>query len=309
MGHKLRFGTSSGTGYTRAKFPTHLGVAKGPLNKMSDFDSTFARERDKQGPGGEFTYKGKRYTTDRADDKKTAVSSAKTKDKDQIQQDQINLTNSFSTSGPIDTSKAQKNTTLVKPKKIDIVTTNPKTGKREKIGETNTSSRPDGSGPVVQTPEEKRGITKNEIKQTSGGGKGSSEKEGPSFLNKLGAGLEEAGATISMAYGKGGTGTMTTANMAYKKMKEDLKTKRLLNERRAYMNTDAGNMEIEGEDPVEKQDEQMKKDVYSGDNIKKQEQESDAANQAIVSENASIENRRDNNAGATDCPGGTCPAY
>ena len=53
----------------------------------------------------------------------------------------------------------------------------------------------------------------------------------------------------------------------------------------------------------------MKKDVYSGDNIKKQEQESDAANQAIVSENASIENRRDNNAGATDCPGGTCPAY
>lgn len=307
MADKLRFGTSSGTGYTRAKFPTHLGVAKGPLNKMSDFDSTFARERDKQGPGGEFTYKGKRYTTDRADDKKTAISSAKTKDKDQIQQDQVDLTNSFSTSGPIDTSKAQKNTTLVKPKKIDIVTTNPKTGKREKIGETNTSSRPGGSEPVVQTPEEKRGITKNEIKQTSGGGKGSSKKEGPSFLNKLGAGLEEAGAMIALGPGQGKT--MTEGGMAYKKMKEDLKTKRLLNERRAYINTDAGNMELKGEDPVEKQDDKMKKDVYSGDNIKNQEQESDAANQAIVSENASIENRRDNNAGATDCPSGTCPAY
>jgi hypothetical protein len=271
MGHKLRFGTSNGTGYTRAKFPTHLGVAKGPLNKMSDFDSTFARERDKQGPGGEFTYKGKRYTTDRADDKKTAISSAKTKDKDQIQQDQVDLTNSLS---KIEKKPIQPIPNETKMKPIE----------------------------AKQSFEE----TQSEIKAEKDAAK---KEKRANFRKELGAGLEEAGATIAMAYGKGGTGTMTTANMAYKKMKEDLKTKRLLNERRAYMNTDAGNMELEGKDPVEKQDDKMKEEVFQGGLIKEQKQESDAANQAIVSENASIENRRDNNAGATDCPGGTCPAY
>ena len=300
MGHKLKFGTSSGTGYTRAKFPTHLGVAKGPLNKMSDFrlgSQERVEEYDRRGWKQDHTTTGhKNYK------KKTAISSAKTKDEDQIKQDQINLTNSFSTSNQFKNPDGTWKTADQNVKST------------EKRLEANKYKNPDGTWMtaeenIAQT--QKNLDAKKDAKMkpsktatSKGGG-----KEEPSFLSKLGAGLEEAGATISMAYGKGGTGTMTTANMAYKKMKEDLKTKRLLNERRAYMNTDAGNMEIEGEDPVEKQDEQMKKDVYSGDNIKKQEQESDAANQAIVSENASIENRRDNNAGATDCPGGTCPAY
>tara|TARA_R100000030_G_scaffold42940_1_gene32312 strand:- start:493 stop:1287 length:795 start_codon:yes stop_codon:yes gene_type:complete len=38
-------------------------------NKMS-FKDTFAAERKKQGPGGTFMWRGKKYTTDRADDKK-----------------------------------------------------------------------------------------------------------------------------------------------------------------------------------------------------------------------------------------------
>ena len=57
----------------------------------------------------------------------------------------------------IDDSKTEK----VKPQKIDIVTENPETGKREKIGETNTSSRPEGSEAVTKTPEE-QGMQKPE---------------------------------------------------------------------------------------------------------------------------------------------------
>ena len=33
------------------------------------FAEAFAKARKEQGPGGTFTYKGKKYTTDRADDK------------------------------------------------------------------------------------------------------------------------------------------------------------------------------------------------------------------------------------------------
>jgi len=51
------------------------------------------------------------------------------------------------------TTKGQKNTNKVIPQKIDIVTENPKTGKREKVGETNTSSRPEDNA----TPEQRMG--------------------------------------------------------------------------------------------------------------------------------------------------------
>jgi len=48
----------------------------------------------------------------------------------------------------IDESKTEK----VKPQKLDIVNKDPKTGKDVKVGETNTSSRPDGEGPVTKEP-------------------------------------------------------------------------------------------------------------------------------------------------------------
>lgn len=37
---------------------------------MASFKEAFAAARKKQGPGGIFTWNGKKYTTDRADDKK-----------------------------------------------------------------------------------------------------------------------------------------------------------------------------------------------------------------------------------------------
>tara|TARA_R100001443_G_scaffold42675_2_gene55941 strand:+ start:405 stop:1343 length:939 start_codon:yes stop_codon:yes gene_type:complete len=40
-----------------------------PETSELSFSDVFSRERKKQGPGGEFEYKGKKYTTDRADDK------------------------------------------------------------------------------------------------------------------------------------------------------------------------------------------------------------------------------------------------
>mgnify|MGYP003118178241 FL=1 len=36
------------------------------------FGDTFAKERKKQGPGGTFEWNGKKYTTDRAADKKNS---------------------------------------------------------------------------------------------------------------------------------------------------------------------------------------------------------------------------------------------
>ena len=41
-----------------------------PAKKEMSFKDTFAAERKKQGPGGTFEWRGKKYTTDRADDKK-----------------------------------------------------------------------------------------------------------------------------------------------------------------------------------------------------------------------------------------------
>ena len=62
----------------------------------------------------------------------------------------------------IDTTEGQKNTNKVKPQKLDIVNKDPKTGKDVKVGETNTSSRPDGEGPVTKEP--KPNETKTEAK-------------------------------------------------------------------------------------------------------------------------------------------------
>ena len=44
--------------------------ANPPAEKKMSFGDTFAKERKKQGPGGTFEWNGKKYTTDRADDKK-----------------------------------------------------------------------------------------------------------------------------------------------------------------------------------------------------------------------------------------------
>ena len=62
----------------------------------------------------------------------------------------------------IDTTEGQKNTNKVKSQKIDIVNKDPKTGKDVKVGETNTSSRPDSEGPVTKEP--KPNETKTEAK-------------------------------------------------------------------------------------------------------------------------------------------------
>ena len=56
------------------------------------------------------------------------------------------------------------------------------------------------------------------------------------FMKELGAGLEEAGTTISMAHGEGGTGSFMTANKKYHAMKAELKGQHLNNEWRANRN-------------------------------------------------------------------------
>jgi vacuolar-type H+-ATPase subunit H len=47
--------------------------------KKKTFAEKFAEERAKQGPGGTFTWQGKKYSTNRADDKKKKVTKNKTK--------------------------------------------------------------------------------------------------------------------------------------------------------------------------------------------------------------------------------------
>ena len=51
----------------------------GGTPKAKTFAAKFAEERAKQGPGGTFTWQGKKYSTNRADDTKKKVSKDKTK--------------------------------------------------------------------------------------------------------------------------------------------------------------------------------------------------------------------------------------
>ena len=53
------------------------------------FAEAFAKARKEQGPGGTFTYKGKKYTTDRADDKAKVTKNnvEKKKEMDQLVED------------------------------------------------------------------------------------------------------------------------------------------------------------------------------------------------------------------------------
>ena len=53
--------------------PRETGTPSPPETSELSFSDVFARERKKQGPGGEFEYKGTKYTTDRADDKKENI--------------------------------------------------------------------------------------------------------------------------------------------------------------------------------------------------------------------------------------------
>jgi hypothetical protein len=94
----------------------------------------------------------------------------------------------------IDTKEGQKNTNKVKPQKLDIVNKDPKTGKDVKVGETNTSSRPDGEGPVTKEPKpnettegkaEKKGLwSRYRDYVTNADGKGSYAKNQDS-INEL----------------------------------------------------------------------------------------------------------------------------
>ena len=71
-----------------------------------------------------------------------------------------NITAPGSDDKVIKTNEAK--TEKVKPQKLDIVNKNPKTGKDEKVGETNTSSRPNGTEAVTKEP--KPNETKTEAK-------------------------------------------------------------------------------------------------------------------------------------------------
>ena len=129
---KLKFGDGS-TNFKRNKFSEHNVDAKGPMLYTSPAKQGFMDILGGDGLGGE----------------------SKTKD--------IKAPGSDKKPIVIDKSKTEK----VKPKKLDIVTENPETGKREKVGETNTSSRPEdnatpeqrmGSDYVTETPEQQAKI-------------------------------------------------------------------------------------------------------------------------------------------------------
>lgn len=114
---KLKFGDGS-TNFKRNKFSEHSVDAKGPMLYTSPAKQGFMDILGGDGLGGE---------------SKTKDIKAPDADKKVIK---------------IDESKTEK----VKPKKLDIVTENPETGKREKVGETNTSSRPEGTEAVTEKP-------------------------------------------------------------------------------------------------------------------------------------------------------------
>ena len=70
------------------------------------------------------------------------------------------------------------------------------------------------------------------------------------FFKELGAGLEEAGATISGAYGKGGTGNLTTANQKYKQAKANLKQTNLNNAWRENRNAKLEKNLLDSQKPI-----------------------------------------------------------
>jgi len=70
------------------------------------------------------------------------------------------------------------------------------------------------------------------------------------FFKELGAGLEEAGATISGAYGEGGTGDLTTANQKYKQAKANLKQTNLNNQWRENRNAKLEKNLLASQDPI-----------------------------------------------------------
>ena len=82
---ELKFGGPKYRAGTSPRPDTSDGKAKQPVNsatpvtmkKGESFSQAFAKARKAQGPGGTFMYKGKKYTTDRADDKKKPVSNTK----------------------------------------------------------------------------------------------------------------------------------------------------------------------------------------------------------------------------------------
>jgi len=130
---KLKFGDGS-TNFKRNKFSEHSVDAKGPMLYTSPAKQGFMDILGGDGLGGE---------------SKTKDIKAPDADKKVIK---------------IDESKTEK----VEPKKLDIVTENPETGKREKVGETNTSSRPEGTEAVTKTPEE-AGMHEAKDTKTMGG--------------------------------------------------------------------------------------------------------------------------------------------
>lgn len=60
------------------KAPAKKAPAKKAAAKKTSFKSAFADARKAQGAGGIFTWNGKKYTTDRADDKKKTSSPKRT---------------------------------------------------------------------------------------------------------------------------------------------------------------------------------------------------------------------------------------
>ena len=257
MAEKLKFGTSKGTGYTRANFPTHLGVAKGPLNKMSDFDSTFARERDKQGPGGEFTYKGKRYTTDRADDKpgqkkKTAISESGAKDKKTLD---------------IQKMESQPLNPIPNPgSKMEPI----------KTGKTFEQIQAEGKAEKQAAKKQKR----------------------QDFREGLSEGLVKAGAMISGAHGKGGSGSMSEESMKYDLAQQQLEKSKINNERRAYLASQEGKYELGGDGD---------KGVKSQNDLS---QEIQQTNVSAVEDTSHQENLQQSIAARRGDPNSpTCPSY
>tara|TARA_R100000734_G_C3317018_1_gene109820 strand:+ start:1294 stop:1710 length:417 start_codon:yes stop_codon:yes gene_type:complete len=65
---RLKMPSSSSTSIDTSKMVKKLKVTK-PAKKGQAFRQAFAKARREQGPGGVFTFKGKKYNTNRADDK------------------------------------------------------------------------------------------------------------------------------------------------------------------------------------------------------------------------------------------------
>ena len=76
VGARTKYAAAKKRAASRKKAPAKKAPAKKAAAKKTSFKQAFAAARKAQGAGGTFTWNGKKYSTDRADDKKKSPGSS-----------------------------------------------------------------------------------------------------------------------------------------------------------------------------------------------------------------------------------------